>query len=171
MSNFPFVCPESPFTKAGWFRSVFCGNRFLRVLYFSAPAKVFAISFTALRCVFCSVWWGCKENKQPPPLLIVYSSCICFSKHLLIMFCVLTLGVHYPSLASLCSQKVVESERGFLMSTVSSGSYLGWVSWKDWWQRDECVCFSEKIPVVKCKKEVYFKNLVTMCPYSLLIPF
>uniref|UniRef100_A0A3Q2Q893 Solute carrier family 17 member 9b n=1 Tax=Fundulus heteroclitus TaxID=8078 RepID=A0A3Q2Q893_FUNHE len=35
------------------------------------------------------------------------------------------LGVHYPSLASLCSQKVVESERGFLMSTVGSGSYLG----------------------------------------------
>uniref|UniRef100_A0A8B9M3D9 Voltage-gated purine nucleotide uniporter SLC17A9 n=1 Tax=Astyanax mexicanus TaxID=7994 RepID=A0A8B9M3D9_ASTMX len=34
-------------------------------------------------------------------------------------------GVHYPSLASLCSQKVVESERGFLMSTVGSGSYLG----------------------------------------------
>uniref|UniRef100_A0A671QT97 Solute carrier family 17 member 9b n=1 Tax=Sinocyclocheilus anshuiensis TaxID=1608454 RepID=A0A671QT97_9TELE len=34
-------------------------------------------------------------------------------------------GVHYPSLASLCSQKVVESERGFLMSTIGSGSYLG----------------------------------------------
>ncbi|XP_056278522.1 solute carrier family 17 member 9b isoform X1 [Pseudoliparis swirei] len=34
-------------------------------------------------------------------------------------------GVYFPSLASLCSQKVVESERGFLMSTVSSGSYLG----------------------------------------------
>ncbi|XP_062871983.1 solute carrier family 17 member 9b [Trichomycterus rosablanca] len=34
-------------------------------------------------------------------------------------------GVHYPSLASLCSQKVVDSERGFLMSTVGSGSYLG----------------------------------------------
>lgn len=34
-------------------------------------------------------------------------------------------GVHYPSLASLCSQKVVESERGFLMSTVGGGSYLG----------------------------------------------
>uniref|UniRef100_G3NDP6 Solute carrier family 17 member 9 n=1 Tax=Gasterosteus aculeatus aculeatus TaxID=481459 RepID=G3NDP6_GASAC len=34
-------------------------------------------------------------------------------------------GVHYPSLASLCSQKVVESDRGFLMSTVASGSYLG----------------------------------------------
>ncbi|TRY84727.1 hypothetical protein DNTS_027426 [Danionella cerebrum] len=34
-------------------------------------------------------------------------------------------GVHYPSLASLCSQKVLESERGFLMSTVGSGSYLG----------------------------------------------
>ncbi|XP_060794048.1 solute carrier family 17 member 9b isoform X2 [Neoarius graeffei] len=34
-------------------------------------------------------------------------------------------GVHYPSLASLCSQKVVENERGFLMSTVGSGSYLG----------------------------------------------
>ncbi|XP_008316157.1 solute carrier family 17 member 9-like [Cynoglossus semilaevis] len=34
-------------------------------------------------------------------------------------------GVHYPSLASLCSQKVVASERGFLMSTVGSGSYLG----------------------------------------------
>ncbi|XP_068604702.1 solute carrier family 17 member 9b [Brachionichthys hirsutus] len=34
-------------------------------------------------------------------------------------------GVHYPSLASLCSQKVVESERGFLLSTVGSGSYMG----------------------------------------------
>ncbi|XP_026862801.2 solute carrier family 17 member 9b isoform X1 [Electrophorus electricus] len=34
-------------------------------------------------------------------------------------------GMHYPSLASLCSQKVVESERGFLMSTIGSGSYLG----------------------------------------------
>ncbi|XP_066558477.1 voltage-gated purine nucleotide uniporter SLC17A9 [Amia ocellicauda] len=34
-------------------------------------------------------------------------------------------GVHYPSLASLCSQKVPEGERGFLMSTVGSGSYLG----------------------------------------------
>lgn len=52
-------------------------------------------------------------------------------------FCVLMLGVHYPSLASLCSQKVVESERGFLMSTVGSGSYLGWVKpctiYGEWW--------------------------------------
>ncbi|XP_010888943.2 solute carrier family 17 member 9-like isoform X2 [Esox lucius] len=34
-------------------------------------------------------------------------------------------GVHYPSLASLCSQRVVEGERGFLMSTIGSGSYMG----------------------------------------------
>ncbi|KAL1020971.1 hypothetical protein UPYG_G00007050 [Umbra pygmaea] len=34
-------------------------------------------------------------------------------------------GVHYPSLASLCSQRVVEGEKGFLMSTVGSGSYMG----------------------------------------------
>uniref|UniRef100_A0A4W5KPJ9 Solute carrier family 17 member 9a n=1 Tax=Hucho hucho TaxID=62062 RepID=A0A4W5KPJ9_9TELE len=34
-------------------------------------------------------------------------------------------GVHYPSLASLCSQHVVEGERGFLMSTMGSGSYMG----------------------------------------------
>ncbi|XP_031701750.1 solute carrier family 17 member 9-like isoform X1 [Anarrhichthys ocellatus] len=34
-------------------------------------------------------------------------------------------GVFFPSLASLCSQHVVEEERGFLMSTMSSGSNLG----------------------------------------------
>ncbi|KAM6977581.1 voltage-gated purine nucleotide uniporter SLC17A9-like [Aplochiton taeniatus] len=34
-------------------------------------------------------------------------------------------GVHYPSLASLCSQRVVEGDRGFLMSTLSTGCYLG----------------------------------------------
>ncbi|XP_070696252.1 voltage-gated purine nucleotide uniporter SLC17A9-like [Pempheris klunzingeri] len=34
-------------------------------------------------------------------------------------------GVYFPSLASLCSQRVVEGERGFLMSTMHSGSYLG----------------------------------------------
>eukprot|EP00064_Thunnus_orientalis_P022970 superscaffoldBa00008249_g23194 len=34
-------------------------------------------------------------------------------------------GVFFPSLASLCSQRVVEGERGFLMSTIHSGSYLG----------------------------------------------
>ncbi|XP_062283124.1 voltage-gated purine nucleotide uniporter SLC17A9-like [Scomber scombrus] len=34
-------------------------------------------------------------------------------------------GVFFPSLASLCSQRVVEGERGFLMSTMHSGSYLG----------------------------------------------
>uniref|UniRef100_UPI0037E7599C voltage-gated purine nucleotide uniporter SLC17A9-like n=1 Tax=Semicossyphus pulcher TaxID=241346 RepID=UPI0037E7599C len=34
-------------------------------------------------------------------------------------------GVFYPSLASLCSQRVVEGERGFLMSTMNSGSFLG----------------------------------------------
>lgn len=37
----------------------------------------------------------------------------------------LSQGVYYPSLASLCSQRVVEGERGFLMSTMGSGSYLG----------------------------------------------
>lgn len=34
-------------------------------------------------------------------------------------------GVFYPSLASLCSQRVVEGERGFLMSTMNSGTNLG----------------------------------------------
>ncbi|KAF1390139.1 hypothetical protein PFLUV_G00055010 [Perca fluviatilis] len=34
-------------------------------------------------------------------------------------------GVFFPSLASLCSQRVVEGERGFLMSTMNSGSHLG----------------------------------------------
>ncbi|XP_041654978.1 solute carrier family 17 member 9-like [Cheilinus undulatus] len=34
-------------------------------------------------------------------------------------------GVFFPSLASLCSQRVVEGERGFLMSTMNSGSFLG----------------------------------------------
>uniref|UniRef100_A0A3B3V8R7 Voltage-gated purine nucleotide uniporter SLC17A9 n=1 Tax=Poecilia latipinna TaxID=48699 RepID=A0A3B3V8R7_9TELE len=34
-------------------------------------------------------------------------------------------GVFFPSLASLCSQRVVEAERGFLMSTMHSGSHLG----------------------------------------------
>ncbi|XP_067095920.1 voltage-gated purine nucleotide uniporter SLC17A9-like isoform X2 [Osmerus mordax] len=37
----------------------------------------------------------------------------------------LSQGVHYPSLASLCSQRVVEGKKGFLMSTMGSGSYLG----------------------------------------------
>lgn len=34
-------------------------------------------------------------------------------------------GVFFPSLASLCSYRVVKAERGFLMSTLSSGTYLG----------------------------------------------
>ncbi|TNN73285.1 Solute carrier family 17 member 9 [Liparis tanakae] len=34
-------------------------------------------------------------------------------------------GVFYPSLASLCSQRVLEAERGFLMSTINGGSNLG----------------------------------------------
>ncbi|XP_008276198.1 solute carrier family 17 member 9-like [Stegastes partitus] len=34
-------------------------------------------------------------------------------------------GVFFPSLASLCSQRVVEGERGFLMSTMHSGGHLG----------------------------------------------
>ncbi|KAI3357479.1 hypothetical protein L3Q82_015897 [Scortum barcoo] len=34
-------------------------------------------------------------------------------------------GVFFPSLASLCSQRVVKGERGFLMSAMNSGSYLG----------------------------------------------
>uniref|UniRef100_A0A3Q3JQ53 Major facilitator superfamily (MFS) profile domain-containing protein n=1 Tax=Monopterus albus TaxID=43700 RepID=A0A3Q3JQ53_MONAL len=34
-------------------------------------------------------------------------------------------GVFFPSLASICSQRVVEGERGFLMSTMNSGSHLG----------------------------------------------
>lgn len=34
-------------------------------------------------------------------------------------------GVFFPSLASLCSYRVVKAERGFLMSTLNSGTYLG----------------------------------------------
>ncbi|XP_056242004.1 solute carrier family 17 member 9-like [Seriola aureovittata] len=34
-------------------------------------------------------------------------------------------GVFFPSLASLCSQRVVDGERGFLMSAMHSGSHLG----------------------------------------------
>uniref|UniRef100_A0A8C1AZU2 Voltage-gated purine nucleotide uniporter SLC17A9 n=2 Tax=Cyprinus carpio TaxID=7962 RepID=A0A8C1AZU2_CYPCA len=34
-------------------------------------------------------------------------------------------GVHYPSLVSICAQRVVEGERGFLMSTLACGCYLG----------------------------------------------
>ncbi|XP_053705003.1 solute carrier family 17 member 9-like [Synchiropus splendidus] len=34
-------------------------------------------------------------------------------------------GVFFPSLASLCSQRVLEAERGSLMSAIHSGTYLG----------------------------------------------
>lgn len=34
-------------------------------------------------------------------------------------------GVFFPSLASLCSQRVAEGERGFVMSIMQSGSHLG----------------------------------------------
>ncbi|XP_001336574.1 voltage-gated purine nucleotide uniporter SLC17A9 isoform X2 [Danio rerio] len=34
-------------------------------------------------------------------------------------------GVHYPSLVSICSQRVTEGERGLLMSTLACGCYLG----------------------------------------------
>ncbi|XP_041802054.1 solute carrier family 17 member 9-like [Chelmon rostratus] len=34
-------------------------------------------------------------------------------------------GVFFPSLASLCSQRVLEGERSFLMSTMQSGTHLG----------------------------------------------
>uniref|UniRef100_A0A3Q0RUY4 Voltage-gated purine nucleotide uniporter SLC17A9 n=1 Tax=Amphilophus citrinellus TaxID=61819 RepID=A0A3Q0RUY4_AMPCI len=37
----------------------------------------------------------------------------------------LSQGVFFPSLASLCSQRVVEGERGFLMSSMQSGTHLG----------------------------------------------
>lgn len=37
-------------------------------------------------------------------------------------------GVFYPSLASLCSKRVVEGEKGFLMSTMLSGTHLGYVT-------------------------------------------
>ncbi|XP_034063521.1 solute carrier family 17 member 9b isoform X3 [Gymnodraco acuticeps] len=59
------------------------------------------------------------------PILAHFCSQPIFSMTLARFLMGLLQGVHYPSLASLCSQKVVESERGFLMSTVGSGSYLG----------------------------------------------
>ncbi|XP_052419429.1 solute carrier family 17 member 9 isoform X1 [Carassius gibelio] len=34
-------------------------------------------------------------------------------------------GVHYPSLVSICAQRVTEGERGLLMSTLACGCYLG----------------------------------------------
>ncbi|KAK0148189.1 Solute carrier family 17 member 9 [Merluccius polli] len=76
-----------------------------KVLLLSAAAWGAMTAFTPVLARFCS---------QP-----------IFSMTLARFLMGLLQGVHYPSLASLCSQKVVESERGFLMSTVGSGSYLG----------------------------------------------
>ncbi|CDQ94859.1 unnamed protein product [Oncorhynchus mykiss] len=76
-----------------------------KVLLLSAAAWGAMTAFTPVLAHFCS---------QP-----------IFSMTLARFLMGLLQGVHYPSLVSLCSQKVVESERGFLMSTVSSGSYLG----------------------------------------------
>ncbi|XP_035594005.2 solute carrier family 17 member 9-like [Oncorhynchus keta] len=76
-----------------------------KVLLLSAAAWGAMTAFTPVLAHFCS---------QP-----------IFSMTLARFLMGLLQGVHYPSLASLCSQKVVESERGFLMSTVGSGSYLG----------------------------------------------
>ncbi|KAF3860590.1 hypothetical protein F7725_000845 [Dissostichus mawsoni] len=76
-----------------------------KVLLLSAAAWGSVTAFTPILAHFCS---------QP-----------IFSMTLARFLMGLLQGVHYPSLASLCSQKVVESERGFLMSTVGSGSYLG----------------------------------------------
>ncbi|XP_067250887.1 voltage-gated purine nucleotide uniporter SLC17A9 [Chanodichthys erythropterus] len=36
-------------------------------------------------------------------------------------------GVHYPSLVSVCAQRVMEGERGFAMSTLACGCYLGMI--------------------------------------------
>uniref|UniRef100_A0A3Q2XVK2 Voltage-gated purine nucleotide uniporter SLC17A9 n=1 Tax=Hippocampus comes TaxID=109280 RepID=A0A3Q2XVK2_HIPCM len=76
-----------------------------KVLLLSAAAWGSMTAFTPILAHFCS---------QP-----------IFSMTLARFLMGLLQGVHYPSLASLCSQKVLESERGFLMSTVGSGSYLG----------------------------------------------
>uniref|UniRef100_A0A8C7QMM8 Solute carrier family 17 member 9b n=1 Tax=Oncorhynchus mykiss TaxID=8022 RepID=A0A8C7QMM8_ONCMY len=76
-----------------------------KVLLLSAAAWGAMTAFTPVLAHFCS---------QP-----------IFSMTLARFLMGLLQGVHYPSLVSLCSQKVVESERGFLMSTVGSGSYLG----------------------------------------------
>uniref|UniRef100_A0A3B4EY18 Voltage-gated purine nucleotide uniporter SLC17A9 n=1 Tax=Pundamilia nyererei TaxID=303518 RepID=A0A3B4EY18_9CICH len=74
-----------------------------KVLLLSAAAWGSMTAFTPILAHFCS-----------QPILSMT----------LARFLMGLLQVHYPSLASLCSQKVVESERGFLMSTVGSGSYL-----------------------------------------------
>lgn len=106
-----------------------CGRFWISNL--SAPSKVFAVLLTLLPRRFMCL---CSLYVLFPWLFL--------SKHEPIAFVFLILGVHYPSLASLCSQKVVESERGFLMSTVGSGSYLGWVKCcainGEWWERHEC---------------------------------
>lgn len=34
-------------------------------------------------------------------------------------------GVHYPSMSSLLSQKIPESERGFSFATITAGSHFG----------------------------------------------
>uniref|UniRef100_A0A8C6MFN5 Voltage-gated purine nucleotide uniporter SLC17A9 n=1 Tax=Nothobranchius furzeri TaxID=105023 RepID=A0A8C6MFN5_NOTFU len=55
----------------------------------------------------------------------------CLGSHTLALMAVarilmgLLQGVFFPSLASLCSQRVEEGERGFLMSTMHSGTHLG----------------------------------------------
>lgn len=84
-------------------------------------------------------------------------------------FVFLILGVHYPSLASLCSQKVVESERGFLMSTVGSGSYLGWVKHcvmnRELWEWEVFLSRKSLVwhPQITCNA---FLHLETMCVIS-----
>uniref|UniRef100_A0A3P9KS50 Voltage-gated purine nucleotide uniporter SLC17A9 n=1 Tax=Oryzias latipes TaxID=8090 RepID=A0A3P9KS50_ORYLA len=59
------------------------------------------------------------------PLLAHFGSHQLFFMTLARILMGLLQGVFFPSLASLCSQRVLEGERGFLMSTMNSGSHLG----------------------------------------------
>uniref|UniRef100_A0A7N8XMX7 Solute carrier family 17 member 9 n=1 Tax=Mastacembelus armatus TaxID=205130 RepID=A0A7N8XMX7_9TELE len=121
------ICAVSMAEQFGWSKresgmvlgSFFWGYCFTQVLggYVSdrvGGEKVLLLSAAA---------WG--SMTAFTPVLAHFCSQPIFSMTLARFLMGLLQGVHYPSLASLCSQKVVESERGFLMSTVGSGSYLG----------------------------------------------
>lgn len=59
------------------------------------------------------------------PLLATLSSRSLFLMTVARFLMGLLQGVFFPSLASLCSYRVVKEERGFLMSILCSGTYLG----------------------------------------------
>ncbi|XP_043945842.1 solute carrier family 17 member 9 [Protopterus annectens] len=84
--------------------------------------------------------WGCITTLTPVVTHICTTPIVCLT--LLRFLMGLMQGVYFPSLVSIFSQKVRESERAFTASTVGTGSHIGtlmigWVGsllleWYDW---------------------------------------